>query len=56
MDIGDWLMRAIAHFHVECATRDIPPCIHVETLQMPRKEFVAFVVSAYLDELGIVHS
>lgn len=55
-DVGEWMLKCVSYFHVECAEQDIkPPCIHVQTLMMSRPEFNTFIVGALLDDLGIVH-
>lgn len=54
-DIGEWVMKCVAYYHLECASQNVKPCIHVETLMMTRTEFQSFIVGAFLDELGIDH-
>lgn len=54
-DIGEWVMKAVAYFHVQCAEENVEPCIHLETIMMTREDFSAHTVDALLDELGIVH-
>ena len=55
-DVGTWLMQGIAHLHVQCAEKQVTPCVHFETLTMARPDFVTLVVEAYLDDIGICHT
>ena len=55
-DIGDWMMQSLAHIHTRCEELNITPCIHLETLTMERPNFITFMVGAFLDDLGIVHT
>lgn len=53
--IGEWVLQALAYFHVNCKEKSVIPCIHLETLLIPRTDYNTLLVEAFLDELGIVH-
>ena len=53
--IGEWVLQALAYFHVNCKEKNIIPCIHLSTLMIPRADYNTLLVEAFLDELGIVH-
>ena len=54
-NVGEWILQALAYFHVNCKENKIVPCIHLSTAFIPRAEFNTLLVEAFLDELGIVH-
>ena len=53
--VGEWVLQALAYFHVNCKEKEFIPCVHLETIVIPRTEFNKLIVEAFLDELGIVH-
>ena len=53
--VGEWVLQALAYFHVNCKEKKFIPCVHLETVLIPRPEFNRLLVEAFLDELGIVH-